>query len=187
MLYTALCFSFTPPLLIPPIMPPACVSPSFLLLSFHSPSVSPCSLTEHGGKYKASIFIGVSERHPVSLLLGNTGECSPSFRLADHSCTGGSRLLWLPPYSSNQPDQWLSSQHAESRKENLSQTWLRLIGFSKLLRCLLGWPIFLLMLWHVVLTVNMSCFCLCLGQGYCSYCRCIFSFSRPILWLQYRR
>lgn len=53
------------------------------------------SLTVHGRKYKASIFIRVSERHPFSLLLGNTGVSSCSFRLADHSCTRGSRLLWL--------------------------------------------------------------------------------------------
>lgn len=76
-------------------MPSSCLSLFFLLISFHSPSVSLCSLTEHGRKYKASIFIRVSEKHPVSLLLGNTGECSRSFRLADHSWTRGSCLLWL--------------------------------------------------------------------------------------------
>lgn len=70
-----------------------------VLSSSYSPfspfPVSPCSLTEHWRKYKASIFIHVSERHPVSLLLGNTGVSSRSFRLADHSCTRGSCLLRL--------------------------------------------------------------------------------------------
>lgn len=37
----------------------------------------------------------VREAPSLSLLLGNTRECSRSFRLADHSCTRGSRLLWL--------------------------------------------------------------------------------------------
>lgn len=69
-------------------------SPSlFILLFLHPPLIL---LTEHGRKYIASIFICVSERHPVSLLLGNTGVSSCSFRLGDHSCTRGSRLLELP-------------------------------------------------------------------------------------------
>lgn len=81
--YPALFVFFLSPSIYVPLCPLHICFNSFL---FFSPPLSLCSLTEHGGKYKASIFIRVSERHPVSLLLGNTGECSCSLRLADHSC-----------------------------------------------------------------------------------------------------
>ena len=127
-------------------MPSSCLSLFILLISFHSPSVSLCSLTEHGGKYKASIFIRVSERHPVSLLLGNTGECSRSFRPADHSCTRGSRLLWLCGWHriaqiSLTNAFHLRMQTAEKRKSNMTnfdlsyQTLRRLILFFFAIIC----------------------------------------------------
>lgn len=73
------------PLLIPTIMPLLVYFPSHFSFLFNL-----ClTLLPNWAlrKYKASIFIHMSERHPVSLLLGNTGESSLSFRLTDHSCT----------------------------------------------------------------------------------------------------
>lgn len=98
-------------------------------------SFSPCSLTEHGRKYKASIFIRVSERHPVSLLLGNTGVSSRSFRLADHSCTRGSRLLWLYDCHRIAQISLTNALHLKMHKAE-KRTWIKYdhgwFGFLKL-------------------------------------------------------